>query len=85
MSNRPKIALLIEKHIITTKIQYLLSELYNCEKTTNVPEIDKTAVYITQTNDNKIDGSVPQTLYYKIELDGVKQDITEKVKNSPKP
>ena len=84
MSNRPKIALLIEKHIITTKIQYLLSELDNCEKTTNVPEIDKTAVYITQTA-NQLDGSKIDPKYYKIKLDGVKQDITEKVKNSPKP
>jgi hypothetical protein len=85
MSNptKSKIAFLIEKHIITTKIQYLLNELNNCEKTENVREIDKTAVYITQTT-NQLDGSKTDPKYYMIGLDGVKEDITEKVKN-PQP
>jgi hypothetical protein len=49
-----KVAVLIEKHIITTKIGYLLRAFDNCSKTTNVQETSKKNIYITRIGNDKI-------------------------------
>jgi hypothetical protein len=49
-----KVAVLIEKHIITTKIGYLLRAFDNCSKTTNIQETSKKNIYITRIGNDKI-------------------------------
>lgn len=63
---KSKIALLIEKHVITTKIGHLLRALDNCSKTTNVLPEDETAIYVTHFVDDKIKKNESKT-HYKIE------------------
>jgi hypothetical protein len=67
-STKSKIAILIEKHIITTKIGHLLRALDNCSKTTNVLPEDETAIYVTHFVDDKINGE--SKTHYKIDTAG---------------
>jgi len=72
---KPKIAILIEKHIITTKIGHLLRALDNCKKTTNVRPENETAVYVTRTIHDKIKNKTDvQTS--KIDNDGLTTNLT---------
>lgn len=53
-TTKHKVAVLIEKHIITTKIGHLLRALDNCSETTNVQETSKKNIYITRRGHDKI-------------------------------
>jgi hypothetical protein len=70
-----KIAILIEKHIITTKIGHLLKALDNCSKTTNVRPEDKTAAYVIRTESDKLK-SEPNISSYKITAETGKNVIS---------
>jgi hypothetical protein len=63
-----KIAVLIEKHVITTKIGYLLRALDNCAKITKTDEIDKSKIYVTQTQITNRTNT--DTKYYQIDENG---------------